>query len=55
MSTDPPVHRSVVSGSAVEDLQEWTSEVEAWPAGSHIWGHYAEQTAAGSLVRPVSA
>jgi hypothetical protein len=40
----------VVSGRAVADLQEWTSQVEAWPAGSHIWGHYAEQTATGEAI-----
>ncbi len=52
MSTDPhvPVQRCVVSGSAVRDLQDWTSDVEAWPAGSHIWGHYAEQTATGEAI-----
>lgn len=45
--TDPPVHRAVFGGAALADLQEWTSSVEAWPAGSHVWGHYAEQTDAG--------
>ena len=44
------VHRSVVSGGAVSALQQWTSEVEAWPAGSHVWGHYAEQTASGEAI-----
>jgi hypothetical protein len=51
MSTSrTPVHRSVVSGNAVAELQEWTSQVESWPAGSHIWGHYAEQTATGEVI-----
>ncbi len=44
------VHRSVVGGEAVATLQEWTSVVEAWPAGSHVWGHYAEQTASGEAI-----
>jgi hypothetical protein len=44
------VHRSVVGGEAVAALQEWTSEVEAWPAGSHVWGHYAEQTSSGEAI-----
>jgi hypothetical protein len=44
------VRRSVVSGQAVAELQGWTSEVEAWPAGSHIWGHYAEQTSSGEAI-----
>ena len=45
-----PVRRAVVSGRAVEELQAWTSVVESWPAGSHIWGHYAEQTANGEAI-----
>ena len=45
-----PSARSVVSGTASQTLQEWTSEVEAWPAGSHVWGHYAEQTATGEAI-----
>lgn len=44
------IRRSVVSGQALTDLQAWTSSVEAWPAGSHIWGHYAEQTPAGAAI-----
>jgi ectoine hydroxylase-related dioxygenase (phytanoyl-CoA dioxygenase family) len=31
-------------------LQAWTAEVEAWPAGSHRWGHYAEHTAQGPRI-----
>lgn len=50
MSTFAPVHRSVVTGREVAELQEWTSGVEAWPAGSHVWGHYAEQTATGEAI-----
>jgi Phytanoyl-CoA dioxygenase (PhyH) len=45
-----PVRRGVVSGQAVSDLRAWTSDVESWPAGSHIWGHYAEQTANGEAI-----
>ena len=26
------------------------AEIEAWPAGSHVWGHYAEATAAGPAI-----
>jgi Phytanoyl-CoA dioxygenase (PhyH) len=50
-SSEPgQVHRSVVSGQAVATLQKWTSEVEEWPAGSHVWGHYAEQTETGEAI-----
>jgi hypothetical protein len=31
-------------------LQAWTAEVEGWPAGSHVWGHYAENTARGPRI-----
>jgi 2-aminoethylphosphonate dioxygenase len=48
--SDAPVRRCVVSGSGVSDLQGWAAEVESWPAGSHLWGHYAEQTAGGEAI-----
>jgi predicted HD phosphohydrolase len=38
-----PVLRSVA-------LQSWVSAVQEWPAGSHIWGHYAERTPNGSVI-----
>ena len=31
-------------------LQGWAAETEAWPAGSHVWGQYAEQTADGPVI-----
>jgi hypothetical protein len=31
-------------------LQAWALEIEAWPSGSHVWGHYAEQTARGPRI-----
>jgi hypothetical protein len=31
-------------------LQAWALEIEAWPSGSHVWGHYAEQTALGPRI-----
>ncbi len=31
-------------------LRAWTEEVEAWPTGSHLWGHYAEHTASGPRI-----
>ncbi|MFZ0668425.1 MAG: phytanoyl-CoA dioxygenase family protein [Acidimicrobiales bacterium] len=50
MSAESAVRRSVVAGDSVADLQAWTSEVEAWPAGSHVWGHYAERTETGEAI-----
>ena len=32
----------MVTGDELEALQAWTTAVEAWPAGSHRWGQYAE-------------
>ena len=50
MSVSSPVVRSILDAGAVGELQKWASEVEAWPVGSHVWGHYAEQTARGEVI-----
>ncbi len=50
MTTQPPVCRGALQGEELGDLQGWTSSVEGWPAGSHIWGHYAEQTDSGPAI-----
>jgi len=34
----------------VAELQDWLDDVRRWPAGSHVWGHYAEATAGGPVV-----
>jgi ectoine hydroxylase-related dioxygenase (phytanoyl-CoA dioxygenase family) len=34
----------------LERLRAAADEIEAWPAGSHRWGHYAEQTDAGPVI-----
>ncbi len=44
------MRRRVLDATRVEALQRWVTEVEAWPAGSHVWGHYAEQTATGTAI-----
>lgn len=49
-TVDDLVVRTVVGGAALADLQRWVDEVQAWPAGSHVWGHYAEQTAQGPVI-----
>lgn len=41
---------TVLEGAAVRDLQEWAAGIEAWPAGSHVWGHYAESTVDGPAI-----
>lgn len=40
----------MITGRSVSDLQAWTSDVESWPAGSHLWGHYAERTDSGEAI-----
>jgi len=44
------VRRAVVTGPALDALRAWTDDVQAWPAGSHRFGHYAEQTATGPAI-----
>jgi hypothetical protein len=41
---------TVLDEAAIAGLREWAREVEAWPAGSHVWGHYAEATANGPAI-----
>jgi len=31
-------------------IAEHATEIEAWPAGSHLWGHYAEATPNGTAI-----
>jgi len=45
-----PIRRAVVDGAELAHLQAWASEVQAWPAGSHRWGQYAERTAVGDTI-----
>jgi hypothetical protein len=40
----------VAVGPGLKALRDWTAEVEAWPAGSHRWGQYAERTATGDAI-----
>lgn len=42
--------RGALSAQQTASLQEWVAAVEAWPAASHRWGHYAEQTAHGPRI-----
>lgn len=46
----PPVCRGAVQGAELADLQSWAAVVEGWAAGSHVWGHYAEQTDSGPAI-----
>ena len=44
------VRRSLLDAAQIDALRAWADEVEAWPTGSHVWGHYAEQTANGPRI-----
>ena len=41
---------TVLDSEALRRVHEWLNDIESWPAGSHIWGHYAEATAAGPAI-----
>jgi hypothetical protein len=44
------IREPVLGATALTELDAWCRTVEAWPAGSHRWGHYAEQTASGPAI-----
>jgi len=41
---------AAASPTELAALVEWVRTIEAWPAGSHVWGHYAEETANGPAI-----
>ena len=45
-----PVRRHVLGAADLGDLRTRTRAIEAWPAGSHVWGHYAEETPHGTAI-----
>jgi hypothetical protein len=50
-----PTDTSVVvtgalTGADLAALTDAATDIAAWPAGSHVWGHYAEQTAHGPAI-----
>lgn len=44
------VQRAVLSPDDVRALQAAAESIQTWPAGSHVWGHYAEQTENGAAI-----
>ena len=44
------VRTGLLDTAALDALRTWADEVEAWPTGSHVWGHYAEHTANGPRI-----
>jgi hypothetical protein len=45
-----PVRSALLSSDEVRALQGAAAAIQAWPAGSHVWGHYAEQTENGPAI-----
>jgi hypothetical protein len=50
MSATDVIHAGLLDAEGIATLQDWAREIEAWPSGSHVWGHYAEQTALGPRI-----
>lgn len=50
MKGAPVVLRSVLDAPTMTALQSWAEAVRCWPAGSHVWGHYAERTDGGDAI-----
>ncbi len=50
MKTTDVVRPGLLDPTQLDALRAWTDEVEAWPTGSHVWGHYAEHTARGPRI-----
>jgi hypothetical protein len=44
------MRRQVLGTDEVAALAAWATDIESWPAGSHVWGHYAEATAEGPAI-----
>jgi hypothetical protein len=40
----------LLAAAGREALRAWADEIEAWPSGSHVWGHYAERTPLGPRI-----
>ena len=50
MTATDIVQSGLLDTGQTELLRGWALEVEAWPSGSHVWGHYAEETVLGPRI-----
>jgi Phytanoyl-CoA dioxygenase (PhyH) len=50
MSVTDVVRTDVLTPAELGGLRRWVDAIEQWPAGSHLWGHYAEETARGPAI-----
>jgi hypothetical protein len=44
------IHEALLDRADTDALRAWAEEIEAWPSGSHVWGHYAESTSLGPRI-----
>lgn len=49
MSATEALQRELLNDAQLEELRRSTDVIETWPAGSHVWGQYAEQTSGGGV------
>jgi hypothetical protein len=50
VSSTDVIRAGVLDPTELQSLQAWATEIEAWPAGSHRFGHYAEATPNGPAI-----
>ena len=50
MNATDVVRRELLDAEQLRALRAWTDEIESWPTGSHVWGHYAEHTPSGPRI-----
>ena len=50
MTATDVVRTGLLDIDQIDALRAWADEVEAWPTGSHVWGHYAEHTDDGPRI-----
>lgn len=44
------IREALLDADDTRALRSWADEIEAWPSGSHVWGHYAESTPLGPRI-----
>ena len=50
MAANDVLQPGLLDRATTEALRAWADEIEAWPSGSHVWGHYAEHTSGGPRI-----
>jgi Phytanoyl-CoA dioxygenase (PhyH) len=50
MNATDLVRTGLLDDAQTDALRSFADEVEEWPTGSHVWGHYAERTADGPRI-----